>query len=212
MAQNPFEFLRMVLGFRWRRSELEDAATDARKLQDRTELASTLRTLGELERRTPFTQGAALKHYEEEVAIFRELNDPLKLAHTIRHLGLAHEDAGRLEEAEQYYDEALALYREHETADTLDYANAVRYPAVIKNRLGKAEESAKLWEEAHDRYAHVGIVDGVAESAGRLTLFALEKGDATLARDWFAKASEASEASSDQETHKFIAGVGAKLK
>ena len=60
--------------------------------------------------------------------------DPLKHAHAIRHVGLAHENAGRLEEAEKHYDKALALYRQHSTQDDLDYANAVRYPAVIKEK------------------------------------------------------------------------------
>src|SRR5438105_4727806 len=137
MSDSPFKLLSMMLGFR----------PDAKSSEDKAELAGELRRLGEFERKTGVLYGPALKHYEEAVAIYRELDDPLRLAHTIRHLGLVHEDAGRLEEAEKCYDEALALYRKHETGDTLDYANAVRYPAVIKNRRGKREESTRLWEE-----------------------------------------------------------------
>ena len=49
-------------------------------------------------------------------------------------------------EAEARYDEALALYREFSPADDLHYANAVRYPAAIKQRLGKLDEAVALWD------------------------------------------------------------------
>ena len=68
----------------------------------------------------------------------------LAKAHRIRHEGIELENAGRLLEAEEKYDEALRLYREHDKNDTLGYANAVRYPAVVKNLLGKRDESAAL--------------------------------------------------------------------
>lgn len=201
MAKGPLQYVGLTLAVR-----------RARSGEDRAQLAEALRSLAGFERRTPLTRRAALRHYEEAIAIFRKLDMPLTLAHTLRHLGIVHEYGERLDEAERNYDEALALYREHETADTLDYANAVRYPAVIKNRLGKRDESTRLWEEAHDRYVGVGIVEGVAEAAAHLTVFALEKGDEALARDWFARASAASAASSDAATHKFIAEVGATLE
>lgn len=138
-------------------------------------------------------------------------DDPLTRADSIRHLGIKHEYAGRLEEAEKCYDEALALYRAHETRDTLAYANAVRYPAVIKDRLGKRTESAELWEEACRRYDGVGIVEGVAEAAAHLTIFAIESNDLSLAGKWFETASLASAASGDPDTHRFIAEVQLRL-
>ena len=52
--------------------------------------------------------------YEEAVAICREESDPLTLAHTVRHLGDVHQDAGRVELAEPCYDEALVVYRSQE--------------------------------------------------------------------------------------------------
>jgi len=209
---NPFHVLKELL-------RLRRECADARKLVDQAPgdhaanaaLAVALRALGEWERRTPFTQTAALKHYEEAVALYRKLDDPLTLAHTIRHLGLVHEDAGRLRDAEKNYDEALAIYRDHATVDTLDYANTVRYPAAIKERLGKAEESARLWEEACRRYEGVGIHAGVAEAAGRMTLFSLAADDRDAARAWLEKARDAAEKTGDAETNDFIAEVAGKI-
>lgn len=71
------------------------------------ELARALKQLGELERW--WDPDAARRYYEESVAIFRELDEPLELAHTIRHLGDVHYEAGRAALAEPCYHEALAL-------------------------------------------------------------------------------------------------------
>jgi len=146
------------------------------------------------------------------VTLGDQFNDPLKRAHAIRHLGIASENAGRLEEAEKYYDKALALYREHETDETLDYANAVRYPAAIKNRLGKRAESEALWREAMDRYENVGIADGIVEGKLHLAHFAIDRGDLSEARNWFEQADAAAARSDDPDKHKFVAEVKARLE
>jgi tetratricopeptide (TPR) repeat protein len=117
------------------------------------------------------TQSLALKHYEESASLLRRLDDPLRLAHTIRHLGLVHEDADRLDDAEECYDEALRIYREYATDDDMDYANAVRYAASIKERLRKADESRGLWQEAEQRYRTQGIDAGVKEAEDHLRSF-----------------------------------------
>jgi len=212
MARNPFDILKDMLRFRRDYTAARARVRQTDDPADKKDLAGALRALGEIERRTPFTQGAARRHYEDAVTLYRELDDPLKLAHTIRHLGLVHEDAGRLEKAEKFYDEALDLYRTHSTVDTLDYANAVRYPAVVKNRLGKRDESTALWEEACRRYEEVGIHEGVAEGAAWLTKFALERNDVPAARRWFETASLASSLSNDPATHKFVDEVRRQLE
>lgn len=178
-------------------------------------IADSLKELGNLLRRPPFSRGAANKTYERAADLYHELGLSLEEAWVKRHIGINHEYAGRLEDAETYYDAALALYRTHSSEDDLNYANAVRYPAVIKERLGKKDEAAKLWEEAHDRYARVhpdGLGEGVAEAAAWLTILAIEKDELTLAKQWFARASEASSNSSDPDTHKFIADVEKRLE
>jgi tetratricopeptide (TPR) repeat protein len=177
-------------------------------------LADALKELGNILRRPPFTRDAANKVYARAAALYAKLGLPLEEAWVKRHIGINHEYAERLTEAEKFYDQALDLYRAH-SVDDLDYANAVRYPAVIKNRLGKRDESAILWEEACERYSNVhpnGIGEGVAEAAAWLTIFAIEKGDLSLARKWFAKASGASGRSGDPDTHKFIAEVRSRLE
>ena len=90
---------------------------------------------------------------------------PLEAAWVIRHIGINHEYAERLTDAEKYYDESLALFRKHASDNDNNYANTVRYPAVIKNRVGKRDESTALWEEAVRRYDEMDQPLGVAEGA-----------------------------------------------
>ncbi len=178
-------------------------------------LADSLKALGNLLRRLPFLREEASKAYRRCASLYLERGEPLEAAWVKRHIGIIHEYAGRLDEAERCYDEALLLYRQHSTDDDLNYANAVRYPAVVKERLGKKDEAAKLWEEAFERYSRVhpnGLGEGVAEAASWLTILAIEKGELGLARKWFLSASEASGKSSDNDTHKLIDDVRARLE
>lgn len=201
--------------FHTRADEAKKAVTDAESQPSKKALADSLKSLGNILRRPPFTRGAANEAYERAADIYHDLGLTLEEAWVKRHIGINHEYAGRLEDAERMYDEAVALYREHATDDTLDYANAVRYAAVAKNILGKRAESECLWEEAHDRYAKTGpggLGEGVAEASAWLTIFAIEKCDRALADKWFARANEASAASSDEATHRFIDEVRDRMK
>lgn len=182
----------------------------AKSIKSRRAIADSLKARGNALRRAPFTRNAANEAYTRAAALYNELDLPLEEAWIKRHIGINQEYAERLEDAERLYDEALAIYRAH-SDDDLNYANAVRYPAVIKNRLGKRDESAKLWEEAHDRYRAVGQVEGIAEAAAWLTIFALDMSDIVVAKKWFALATEASAASDDPDTHTFIAEVRSRL-
>jgi ankyrin repeat protein len=200
--------------FHKRLSDAKKEVSNAESQSDKRAIADALKALGNILRRPPFLREQANAVYERAAKIYKELGLPLEEAWVKRHTGINHEYAERLEEAEKFYDEALSLYREHSAGD-LNYANAVRYPAVIKNRLGKREESRELWEEACHRYENIhehGLGEGVAEASAWLTIFAIEKGDLTLADQWFAKANEASSRSNDPDTHKFINEVRERLE
>ena len=105
----------------------------------------------------------AVGRYEEAVAVARKATDPMLLAHAVRHLADAHRSSGRLTEAEACYDEALALYAAADQPPPLDYANALRPMAILKEALGETEEARHLWQQARSLYATVPIAAGVAE-------------------------------------------------
>ena len=114
------------------------------------------------------SDGAAAR-YEEAVSAARGIGDPLLLAHAIRHLGDTHRRARRLAEAEACYDEALALYAAKDEPPALDYANALRPMAILKEALGERGEAWQLWQRAKALYAAVPIAAGVAECEENLS-------------------------------------------
>ena len=95
--------------------------------------------------------------------LFREADEPLVLAHTIRHLGDVYLEQGRPDLAEPCYHEAIGLYRRHATDSSLDFANAVRSLAVLR-----WEQARALWEEVRGLYTNLSIDAGVRESAARI--------------------------------------------
>lgn len=101
--------------------------------------------------------------YEEAVVLFREADEPLILAHTIRHLGDVYLEQGRPDLAEPCYHEALGLYRNHADESSLDLANAVRSLAVLR-----WEQAKMLWEEVRTLYTGLSIEPGIKESAARV--------------------------------------------
>ncbi len=206
------ELLRRHAEFHARLRSEESKVADAEKGGNKLAIANALRGLGDIARRPPFTRGAANIAYSRAASVYHELGLPLEEAWVKRHIGINLEYAGRLEEAEMYYDEALALYRENAVEDTLDYANTVRYPAVVKARLGKYEDAKLLWDEAGRRYEEVGIIEGVIECHARLTEIAIVTGDLKAARESFDRAENAAESTHDAETLTLIDEIRMKLE
>jgi tetratricopeptide (TPR) repeat protein len=101
----------------------------------------------------------ARRLYEQAVAICRELDDPLLLAHTVRHLGDVHYEAGRRDLAEPCHVEAVAIYREHD-APPLDVANALRSLAITREDAGGLE--------AGELYEATGVAAAVDKSRRRV--------------------------------------------
>lgn len=150
------------------REQLSEAVALCRKVGADRELATALRRLGHAEQDAG-RDDVAVARYEEAVAAARRTGDPLLLAHAIRHVGDAHRGSRRPAEAEACYDEALALYAEHPDPPALDYANAIRPMAILKEGLGETDEARHLWQRAKALYATVPIVAGVAECDENLT-------------------------------------------
>lgn len=150
-----------------KRDDLVEAITRLRKVGDPVALAEALRMLGEVERSIPQSDGG-IASYEEAVRLMREQKAPLKLAHTIRHLGDIYRHQERCSDAAACYDEALKLYRSHPERSDLDFANALRGTALLKEEIGEREQAVALWRAARELYAKADIATGVDESTRRI--------------------------------------------
>ena len=146
---------------------LVDAVAICRDVGAHRELVHALRKLGHVEQEIG-RDDATRALYEEAVTVSRTCGDPLLLAHSVRHVGDYHGHMGRTEAAEGCYHEALVLYRDHEHPPTLDFANAVRPMAILKEDAGKIEEAKELWQEARDLYAEINVQEGVDECSHHL--------------------------------------------
>jgi tetratricopeptide (TPR) repeat protein len=144
--------------------EISRGSGGSRQLTDALgKLAHVMRDLGRLE--------AALPLSEEAVSVGRSGGDPLLLAHAVRHLGDLHRDAGRLADADRCYAEALSIYRGSDARDTLDFANALRPAALLKNQQGDRRAARQLFAEARDRYREAGVDAAVQECSRHLAEF-----------------------------------------
>src|SRR5271167_713009 len=117
------------------------AAVDLIRVEDNgLQPAQALRTLAELERKLRDDQQARA-HYEQAVALLHNCSEQLMFAHTVRHVGNVHHDAGRADLAAPCYDEALALYRGHPCPPPLDLANGISSMAVLKQEAGDRQRA-----------------------------------------------------------------------
>ena len=150
--------------------------------------------------------------YKLAVASARKVNDPLRLAHTIRHLGDAYYYAKRFDLSEPCYVEALSIYRQREDRRPLDLANAIRSFAVLKDEVGAPEEAMRLWHEARDLYTSLNVPAGVAESAARLALVTHRQRHFKQSQKWLIEACTAADTADDPETVEYVRGVTAQLQ
>ena len=114
----------------------------------------------------------AANRYGEAIALLRGLDDPLKLAHTVRHSGDVLREAGRSAEALACYEEALGIYREHPEAARLDIGNALRGYGLLLEELGQRAKAHKAWVEVLGIYREVGVQAGIDEAERRIAALA----------------------------------------
>lgn len=149
------------------REALVKAAELCRECGEDVELAQALHLRANVERDRGL-DGAALSLWQEAIGILRETDDYLQLAHKVRHLGDLHTHCRRLREAESCYEEAVALYRTHAGPTVVDFANALRPMAILKERLGKQDEAIILWRQARGLYDSASLEVGVDECSRQI--------------------------------------------
>ena len=116
----------------------------------------------------------SLKLYRQASRVYRDLGNPLKAAHTMRHAADILLEQKRQDEAAPLYAEALEIYRGQEDTPPLDLANAIRGFALLKEGVGDRTQALSLWREARDLYELNGIQAGVSESNRRMGLLSAD--------------------------------------
>ncbi len=105
----------------------------------------------------------ARAHYAEAAKIYRDQNDVLAYAYTVRHIADIYQQESNLVEAKPLYEESLELYRNNLGTKILDLANTVRPYALLNEEQGNLELARKLWQEARHLYGSLRVEPGVSE-------------------------------------------------
>jgi tetratricopeptide (TPR) repeat protein len=95
--------------------------------------------------------------------IYRDQNDILAYAHTIRHTADIYRQESKLVEAKPLYEECLEIYRSNLSTKILDLANVLRPYALLNEVQGSLELARELWEKARQLYNSVRVAPGVSE-------------------------------------------------
>ena len=138
-----------------------------RKCHETALLVDALLGLAQVERdlKNPVS---SIRYYADAAALLRGQDDPLRIAHTVRHIADIERELGHLEKAAALYEESLALYRAQPQAPPLDLANAVRGYALLTETRGQEEQATLLWHEALVLYERVCVQAGATECQSHL--------------------------------------------
>ena len=90
----------------------------------------------------------ARQYYAKAAKAYREANDLLAYAHTIRHIADIYQPERNPGETKPLYEEALELYRSDLDTKLLELANTVRPYTLLIEEEGDPATARKLWEEA----------------------------------------------------------------
>lgn len=112
---------------------------------------------------------AARKHYAEAANYYREQNDHLAYAHSIRHIADIYQQESNSNEAKPLYEEALELYRSNLHTKLLDLANTVRPYALLVEQEGLHDLAITLWTEARNLYGSLRLEVGVSQCETHLS-------------------------------------------
>jgi tetratricopeptide (TPR) repeat protein len=110
----------------------------------------------------------ARQHYAEAAKVYREANDLLAYAHTIRHIADVYRQERNSKEAKPLYEEALELYRSDLNTKLLDLANTVRPYALLLEEEGDSDAAKEYWEEARNLYRSLRLEVGFSECHAHL--------------------------------------------
>ena len=111
---------------------------------------------------------------------FRALGDQWGESAIQFHLGMALHRAGRLEQALEMYDGALASVRDVGAANTVQYALAGA--GLVRLLLGDRDRAGQLFADSHAMAHQLGSVGNPRAAVGE-GLLARERGDLTVARE-----------------------------
>ncbi len=120
-----------------------------------------------------YDQGHLLKAKDlclRSLAYYKKNGNPIKIAHSTRHLADLQFKLGLLSEAEENYRLSIKIYKEDKEGSLGNLANALRGFGLLLEACGNKKEAIDVWKEARKLYAAHNIEEGVDEANERIKL------------------------------------------
>jgi predicted ATPase/DNA-binding SARP family transcriptional activator len=123
---------------------------------------------------------AARGYFQENLKIYRQSGNWVRIAWGLTHLGAAAREQGDLDAARSSFEEAVAIQRQHGTPSGT--ALALGNLGSVALCQGELEAARPLFEESHALYATCGDKRGCAWGLHELAMIARQSGDLTAGR------------------------------
>lgn len=162
------------------RALAEEAIALARAADDKATLALALRRLGVLSKGD---RAAAIRHYEDSLRLYQEINDEKGIAACLNNLGNMAAGVGDYAGAALYYGDGLTIARE--AGDRLVVATFLGNLGEIARRQNDFEAATKYLLEALTTYKEIGAREGVATNLMNLGWVASARKDPAAALEYF---------------------------
>ena len=146
----------------------------AESLDDDTQLAASVTTLGDIAHRQGQVDRAQ-EHYERSLAINREVDDHRGVANSLHRLGIVATGRSEYDRARGYHEEGLDHFRE--IGDRFGVAKSLLALGNAAKGQGEPERAGEHYEESLAAFRAVGARHAVAATLNNLGLVAHRRGD-----------------------------------
>jgi predicted ATPase/class 3 adenylate cyclase/DNA-binding XRE family transcriptional regulator len=120
-------------------------------------------------------------HFEQSLALRRQLGDRTGIANSLTNLGIIADYQGNYDRATDLYEESLAIRRE--TADISGMAATLHNLGIVARNRGEYERAAALFEEGLALQRQLDNMRGIALALNNLAAVARCRGDLPHAAD-----------------------------
>lgn len=110
----------------------------------------------------------SLESYRNALSIAEVESEQEQIAHITRHIADVECEIGDLKSSKSHYEKAIEYYKKNVGNYSLNYANAIRGLAVLKEKMVDYSDAKKLWKEAMLIYQKLKIETGIKECVTRL--------------------------------------------
>ncbi len=110
----------------------------------------------------------SLESFKNALSLAEMESEEEQIAHITRHIADVECEIGDLKSSLNHYEKALKYYRSNMSKYSLNYANAIRGFAVLKEKTVDYSSARKLWKEAKSIYEKLKVETGIKECMARL--------------------------------------------